>query len=67
MSNEVTLQAATIQPGTRVEVSTGFCGDWARGFEVASLSQQGYRVRRLSDGAVLSALLPCARLRPDPR
>ena len=39
--------------GTRVEVRTRFRGDWARGFEVADTSAEGYLLRRTSDGSVL--------------
>jgi hypothetical protein len=47
-------------PGTRVEVRSRFDGAWCHGFEVAevvdSLGQHAFRLRRLSDGAVLPAL-----------
>ena len=44
---------AAIAPGTPVEVRTGFDRSWAGGFEVVSASQQGYVLRRLSDGREL--------------
>jgi len=47
-------------PGTRVEVRSRFDGTWCQGFEVAevvtSFGQHAFRLRRLSDGAVLPAL-----------
>jgi hypothetical protein len=42
-----------LKPGTRVEVRSRFEGGWSRGFEVAEVVPEGYRVRRLSDGSVL--------------
>ena len=40
-------------PGTKVEVRSGYQSSWARGFEVAGLDGEQYRVRRVSDGTVL--------------
>ena len=45
--------ARAMRAGTRVEVATHFTGSWAGGFEVVALDPNGYRVRRLSDGAVI--------------
>lgn len=45
--------AERLEPGTRVEVRSRFDQHWARGFEVAEVCETGYRIRRLSDGAVL--------------
>lgn len=42
-----------LKPGTRVEVRGRFDGTWSRGFEVAEVLVDGYRLKRLSDGAVL--------------
>ncbi len=42
-----------VQRGTAVEVRNRFEGQWTRGFEVVSVTDDGYRVRRLSDGAEL--------------
>jgi len=44
--------------GTSVEVRRRFDQAWARGFEVASASDDGYRLRRQSDGAVLPVSFP---------
>ncbi|HZN14612.1 MAG TPA: hypothetical protein VFB78_10120 [Acidimicrobiales bacterium] len=45
-----------LEPGTRVEVRRKFDQRWARGFEVAeAIKDDGYRLRRLSDGSVLPA------------
>jgi hypothetical protein len=42
--------------GTDVEVRTRFDGHWARGFEVVTTGDDGYRVRRRSDGRELPTL-----------
>ena len=51
---------ALLRPGDRVEVRNRFDGRWSPGFRVAAVvaDDDGYhfRVRRLSDGAVLPAL-----------
>jgi hypothetical protein len=54
----------TLEPGMRVEVATRFDGDWAAGFEVASTSVAGCRVRRVSDGSVLPFDFPHPCVRP---
>lgn len=36
--------------GSRVEVRNRLDGRWAKGFEVAATGEDGYRLRRLSDG-----------------
>ncbi|MGO8859768.1 MAG: hypothetical protein ACLQRH_03225 [Acidimicrobiales bacterium] len=45
-----------LSPGTQVDVRNHYQGTWARGFEVAEVTDQGYRIRRLSDGAILGEL-----------
>ena len=42
-----------LEDGTRVEVRSRFDRSWARGFEVAGLSPDGYIIRRVSDGTTL--------------
>ena len=39
--------------GTSVEVRDRFEQDWTAGFEIAAVTPQGYRIRRVSDGSVL--------------
>ena len=39
--------------GTPVDVRSRYIGTWSRGFEVAEIVGDAYRVRRLSDGSVL--------------
>ncbi len=43
-------------PGTKVEVRNRFQGTWVRGFEIAEVTADGYRIRRLSDGSTLGEL-----------
>ena len=43
----------SLEAGMRVEVRRRFDQHWARGFEVVEATENGYRVRRLSDGMVL--------------
>jgi hypothetical protein len=42
-----------MKPGTKVEVRSRFDQRWGRGFEIAEVEGEGYRIRRLSDGEVL--------------
>lgn len=58
--------AGPLTAGARVLVRNQFDGSWARGFEVLGGSSDGYRVRRLSDDAVLPAVFPGGDLRPEP-
>ena len=51
--------------GTRVAVQTRL-GVWSSGFEVAEISRRGYRLRRISDGAVLPFDFNLDELREDP-
>jgi hypothetical protein len=50
-------------PGTRVEVHCRYDRRWAPGFEVVSVDQAGYRLRRLSDGVELPATFVAADVR----
>lgn len=47
-----------METGTKVDVRTTFDRTWARGFEVLEATPEGYRLRRLSDGAALPAVFP---------
>ena len=55
--------------GTPLEVRNRFDRAWAGGFEVAAVRDEGptYRVRRLSDRAVLPAVFVPAELRVEQR
>lgn len=60
----------SLAPGTPVEVRRRFDRAWARGFAVAEVSAgtgtDAYRVRRLTDGAVLPVWFPADEVRPAP-
>ncbi len=51
--------------GTRVAVQTRL-GRWSSGFEIAEITPDGYRLRRISDGAVLPFDFDAEELREDP-
>ena len=55
MRERVDDQDVMLHTGTRVEVRGRFRGNWARGFEVADTTTEGYVVRRTSDRCVLPA------------
>ena len=42
-----------LAPGVDVEVRARFDGAWKRGFEIAAIEDELYRIRRRSDGTVL--------------
>jgi hypothetical protein len=45
-----------LPPGTKVDVRNRYQGTWVRGFEVAEVTADGYRLRRTSDGSTLGEL-----------
>ena len=51
--------------GDQVEVHTTFNDSWARGFEIAEVIPEGYRVRRTSDGSLLPGYTSEADVRPS--
>jgi hypothetical protein len=57
------VEVLTLALGTSVEVRRRFDQAWARGFEVAGESDDGYRLRRQSDGAVLPVSFPAVDVR----
>ncbi|MBS1838613.1 MAG: hypothetical protein JST64_13055 [Actinobacteria bacterium] len=50
--------------GTVVEVHCRFDQRWTTGFTVVEVADDGYRLRRTSDGAVLPAWFPREQVRP---
>ena len=56
-----------LPPGTPVEVRRRFDFSWARGFEVAEVKDDGYTVRRKSDGTVLPAVFVFEDVRAERR
>lgn len=55
--------AEELAPGTAVEVQRRFDHGWARGFSVEQINEDGYTVRRESDGSVLPVTFPAAEVR----
>lgn len=66
-STSTTSTGRALKPGTRVEVRNRFHGGWSLGFEIAELDDDGYRVRRLSDGSLLPVALSRADVRRERR
>jgi hypothetical protein len=60
----VTYSPYSLAPGTEVEVRSTFDRSWKRGFVVEQASEQGYLLRRRSDGAVLPAAFAPDTVRP---
>lgn len=60
-----------MKTGTKVEVQDRFARTWRRGFEVAAAVDgdsdgvAGYRIRRLSDGAVLPVVFTADEVRRE--
>jgi hypothetical protein len=57
-------QVALIPVGTSVDVKNRYIGTWSSGFEIAGLGEEGYLIRRLSDGSVLPDVLAFDEIRP---
>lgn len=55
---------APLDPGAAVEVRNHFDGRWAKGFEITSSTDEGYQVRRVSDGRVLPTVFDGKDIRP---
>ena len=51
-------------PGQAIDVWSPSNRDWAHGFVLAATTDEGVRVRRLSDGSVLPALFDPGDVRP---
>jgi len=56
----------TVEPpevGAAVIVRTRYLGSWTGGFEVAERLEDGYLIRRVSDGTVLSDVIAFENVR----
>lgn len=62
-TNLVILPIDTIELGATVEVRRRFDHAWATGFEIADSSDDGYQLRRRSDGALLPVTFPAVDVR----
>lgn len=56
-----------LSEGTRVEVRNRFDSRWNRGFAVAEVVGDGYRLRRTSDDQLLPTVFAAAAVRREPR
>ncbi len=45
-----------LRVGAAVDVRCRFVGEWSEGFEVVERLEDGYRIRRMSDGSALPDL-----------
>ena len=55
-----------LMPGTGIEIRNRFEGRWCGGFVVVGSGDDGYKVRRCSDGAVLGVTFNAEVVRPAP-
>ena len=55
-----------LTPGQKVEVRSRFDGSWTDGFRITDSTNDGYRVRRTSDDAVLPVTFQAAEVRGSP-
>ena len=53
-----------LEVGAAVDVRSRFVGTWSPGFEIAERADDGYLIRRSSDGAVLPDVLAIEEVRP---
>jgi hypothetical protein len=54
----------TYETGGRIEVWNQFLGSWAGDFEIASVADTGYRIRRATDDEILPLDFPAEDIRP---
>lgn len=54
-----------LPPGTRVEVRNDFDGSWTRGFTIADVSPEGYRIHRRSDGTRIPTVFSPEQVRRE--
>jgi hypothetical protein len=59
------IDGDVLEPGMRVEVRDRFKGSWTRGFEIESGDGHKFRVRRMSDQAVLPVPFAVDELRAE--
>ena len=57
----------TLDEGSHVEVRNRFDGRWNRGFAVDAVLEDGYRIRRSSDGQVLPTVFTSDEVRREHR
>ena len=65
MSELGVIANGALEPGSAVEVRNRFEQRWVRGFELVEITDEGYHVRRLSDGSLLPVSFPAEDVRPE--
>ena len=64
--DETVLNEQRLEVGRAVEVRRRFDRAWAKGFVIDARTDDGYSLRRTSDGALLPVSFPAADVRPAP-
>ena len=59
------VEKERLEVGARVEVRRRFDQHWSRGFEIAEVCPNGYRLKRLSDGSVIGTEFSDEEVRPQ--
>ena len=54
-----------VEVGDPVELHSQFNDAWVGGFEIAQITPEGYRVRRMSDASLLPGYTSASDLRPS--
>jgi len=67
MAEQRTTSRPWLDAGTAVDVRNRFVGTWSNGFEVADHVNEGYVIRRSSDGAILPDVVGRDDVQPDRR
>jgi hypothetical protein len=65
-SSAHTYSSDVVEVGGGVTVRTQYLGSWTSGFEVAKLLEDGYLIRRVSDGALLPEVVAFDNVRRTP-
>ena len=65
MVEQRTTSRTPLDVGAAVDVRNRFLGGWSHGFEVAQGVDDGYLIRRVSDGAVLPDVISRDDVRRD--
>lgn len=63
----IDIRSTSISVGSPVEVRSRFDDRWIHGFSVAGVGDDGYQLRRLSDGSILPVWFPADAVRLDLR
>ena len=58
-----TFDREYLVPGARVEIRNRYLGTWCRGFCVVAIMDDGYLIRRVSDGVVLPTCFSATDIR----